>query len=65
MTITKLPTRSAVEIAWEKYRKLCLELKADPALTGNEAFMNRFNDAHDDWQDLYAKWVEPKGRRAA
>jgi hypothetical protein len=52
-----LPTRRTVNAIWERYRVLCVQLNATPALMVDQKFREQIAEAEADWQRAFAQWV--------
>lgn len=51
--VAVLPTRPAVEAAWERYRILASPLVDDPTLALNRQHMERLALAEREWKDAF------------
>ena len=52
-----LPNDRGVETAWQRYRALCVQLAAAPALEDDPTFMARLYAARAEWSDTYNAWA--------
>ena len=52
-----LPTRQAVDDAWERYAALMRPIVDDPALLLDRPFSEELAIAWADWRDLWVVWI--------
>jgi hypothetical protein len=51
-----IPTKAAVDQAWQRYSALSLAIQADPETRADPAMLNALGRAHDRFVALYDEW---------
>lgn len=51
-----IPTRSSVQIAWDRYQQLALAVAADPMLLADPSQQEALERAHARWSKAFVEW---------
>lgn len=55
--VITLPTRAAVDQAWQEYRDLCRELVENPTRLTDRGFQEHMASVEHRWKQLYLEWA--------